>query len=190
MNKNVKRLIKYTGILAGTIIVLAFGLYLIFIFPSTVSCPAFNEGYYDWLPYTEKQDIVFTDGKSDRVFTVSTFEIHHTTSYNANTKCGCCEDQVRIVMTSAEETVEVIYDNYDNPDTCLGEMMRVNFKNGYAEAQNLGISPSDEKFNVENKIFFKKGKGMTKFIVRGKTWSLKSSGTTGKKQSVGNGTGC
>ncbi|MGQ2984630.1 hypothetical protein [Flavobacterium sp.] len=190
MNKNVKRLIKYTGILAGTIIVLAIGLYLIFVFPSTVSCPKFNAGYFAWLPYSEKQEIVFSDGYSSKAYIVETVNVHHTNSYQNNTKCGCCEDKVHVVMVSGKDRIEVTYDNFDNPENCLGEMVQVNFKNSYLEMQHPEVSPADKEFSVEGRVFFEKGKGIVRFIEGGKTWSLKSSKEPTSKPDISNGTGC
>lgn len=153
----------------ATIFALAVLLLFIFFRSQRVACPEFKNTYFEMLPYSEGDRIVFSNGTNQQNFVVTKVEIHHTDWFNSTAKCGCCEDEVRNVLKSETETIDITFANYKNPESCFGGDISIAMKNAFYHSP---VYEPEKMIEVENKVIITKGKGLTRFTNKDGEWKL------------------
>lgn len=153
-------------------------------------CPKFNNSYAEWMPYNEKDVLIFTNGKEEKNFTVEKIDISHTNSYFNNTKCGCCEDIVTYTLLSNNKVIRIEIENYKNPESCLGFAFSVEFDEERYNYYGKDITDKDSIISLENKLYLSKNNGIIKIDDNNSLWQLKEVKHSSEKKSIHNTNGC
>ena len=125
-------------------------LYYIFFGQYKKNCSSFSDEYYKWFPYHEKDQLIFSNNSNNITYTVTSFESFHTDKYQSNLKCGCCEDNIRVILANENDTIKINFQNLDYNKSCLGSYFEIN--DNYVDLTKVLI----DSFNRENK--FRMGK--------------------------------
>ncbi|MFP9113267.1 hypothetical protein ACLI1A_04955 [Flavobacterium sp. RHBU_3] len=168
MKKNTKKILKVISVIIGGL-----GLiYLILLFINVGFCwKDYNKAYYEWLPYSKDDIILFSNGKTDQQYKVTEVHKYHTESYRRFCKCGYCDDTFMATLTGDSNVINIIVRNYDNPDSNEQAEIEVIIDKDYYTSDT--VFPESGKQLISKHILLKKAEGLTRFSYKGKVWQLK-----------------
>lgn len=167
MKKTIKViLIILLGILSSILIMnyIFFGQYVI-------NCTSFSNEYYEWFPYNEGDKLIFSNNKLSKTFIVKDYQTNHTEWYQSNLKCGCCEDNLNIILANQNDTLKIDFQNIDNKKSCFGTSLDINDSYIDLDEKSINFMNKQNRIRIE-KYLIEKTKGITEFKLHEETWKL------------------
>lgn len=154
-----------------------------------INCPGLNNEILEWIPYKNNETIVLMNSTDDSILQleINDVVVEHTTHYTTNTKCGRCDDNLRVNgnetsnpglqinmnfninnITHQSFTIE---DSYFFGDSQSSEYTDYTFEGVKYDAVQIFENSRDQRFT---KLILAKGDGIIALIDKeGHTWLLK-----------------
>ncbi|MES2863934.1 MAG: hypothetical protein V4666_07430 [Bacteroidota bacterium] len=167
---------KYLKILINVIIliVLIITIKIISIESNYVDCNPFNKEHLEWLPYKKNEVLIFRFKNKIKKYIITEYEINHNDSYNKKFSEGCCEEGVRTILQSNNDTIRIELLNYENQLSASGPELYINDNVFYPDRVKLKKGEKLDSMVVRKNYKIKRNKGLVEFSKNDTIWKLKT----------------
>jgi len=169
----------WTKILIGSLLILSVLVGYV-IFDNYGFCwKPFNKDYFKWFPYTTGDTLVFKSDNSEKKYIVSYYLTQHNNTYLKHAQCGCCEESISMSLKSKNDTIDIVFMNFGNPENCFGEYLNIGkyIAQNYTNHNELIVRTKKENNIIREYISIQKDTflitksiGLSSFIFQNKTF--------------------